>query len=225
MKPRIVLAESPLPGGGTLSLLEHDGRHYLQSEGIQVAGPGTRASERELARIACAPFRSARQPKIWISGLALGELLAGVVENLPQKRGIFIVAEAMEALAGWQREYFPQGPFAEDPRVQWVRDAGPKPLQEAAGSLHAVLFHADTTPVPAGGKPLYESERWLATVHAALQDGGLLGIASSRPLPGLERLLGRAGFEVARHEVDAAPNARRPRLHSVWLGRKGKSAE
>ena len=35
----------------------------------------------------------------------------------------------------------------------------------------------------------------------------------------------RAGFEVVRHELDASPNARRPRRHFLWLARKGKSGE
>jgi hypothetical protein len=54
-----------------------------------------------------------------------------------------------------------------------------------------------------------------------LQPGGLLAIASARPLPQIERLLGRSGFETVRQEIDATPNARRPRRHFLWLARKG----
>ena len=64
-----------------------------------------------------------------------------------------------------------------------------------------------------------------AAAHGALQPGGLLAIASSRPVPDIERKLARAGFETARHEIDATPNARRPRRHFLWLARKGNSGD
>ena len=86
MKPRQTLAETTLPDGTVLGLHEHDGRRYLQHGGIQLAGPATRASEQELGRIACAPFRSVKEPKIWIAGLALGEVLTGVMEALSRTR-------------------------------------------------------------------------------------------------------------------------------------------
>ncbi|MDB6078608.1 MAG: hypothetical protein JWO82_2355 [Akkermansiaceae bacterium] len=221
MKPRITLAEVTLPSGEVLSLQEHDSRYYLQTGGVQIAGPATARTERELANIACAPCRSARQPKVWIAGLGLGELLAGVAETLQQKRGVFIVAEPQVELVKWQREFFPDSTFSKDPRVEVETDVSPAALHQYAGTLNAVLVHADTAPLTPRGKLLIDDARWIGAAYDALQPGGLLGIGCSRPIRDAERRMARAGFEVVRHEIDAIPNARRPRLHFVWLGRKG----
>lgn len=223
MKPRLILAETTLPDGTVLGLHEHDGRRYLQWGVTQLAGPATRASERELGRIACQPFRPVKQPKIWIAGLALGEVLAGVMETLPQKQATYLIAEPWPELVDWHRKFLPSNPTVTDPRVEILPDAGPAVFHGFQEELHAVLIHADTAPQAEGNRGLFEDRRWLAAVHGALQPGGLLGIASARPLPKIENLLARAGFETVRQEIDAAPNARRPRRHFLWLARKGKS--
>lgn len=223
MKPRVVIAETTLPDGTPLTLQEHDGRHYLLLAGEQTAGPATRVSEHEMARIACAPFRPARQPKVWLAGLGLGEALAGVAEAVPQKRATFYVAEPSEALPAWHREYFPDGVFATDKRVELRTDPGVGGLGEFDASLHAILVHADTAPLAAAGKAIFDDRRWLTAAYDALQPGGLLAIASSQRIPWIEKALTRAGFAVAFHEIDAVPKARRPRHHFLWLGRKGKA--
>ena len=225
MKPRLTLAEATLPDGTVIGLHEHDGRKYLQQGSVQLAGPVTRASERELGRIACQPFRPARQPMIWITGMGLGEILAGVMETLPQKKATYLIGEPWTMLPEWHRQFLPESPAVTDPRVQIVPRADATAFHEYQEALHAVLIHADTSPLDANGRSLFEDRRWLAAVHGALQPGGLLGIASSRPVPQIERNLARAGFEVVRHEIDASPNARRPRRHFLWLARKGKSGE
>jgi len=223
MKPRITLAEVTLPDGTVLGIHEHDGRRYLQHGANQVAGPATRVSERELGRIGCAPFKPVRQPKVWMVGLGLGEVLAGAMESLLQKRGTFYVAEAWPVVVQWHREFIPESPALTDSRVEILQDSGPTGLHGFDGELHAVLIHADTAPLSGKTRGLHEDTRWLAAAHGALQPGGLLAIASSRPVPDIERKLSRAGFETVRHEIDATPNARRPRRHFLWLARKGKS--
>lgn len=214
-----------MPDGSVLTLQEHDGRHYLQIGGAQVGGPAVKASGAELARLACAPFRPVRQPKIRIVGLGLGELLEAVAAELPQKKGHFTVAEPSASLVEWQRRFFPGGAFSNDPRVEHVDAADAPSFHGLEGSLHAVLLHADTAPTAPAGRFLFEDGRWLAAVHGALQTGGLLAIASSRPVADLDRKLFRSGFEVVRHELNASPKARRPRPHLLWLCRKGKSGE
>ncbi|WP_193212719.1 hypothetical protein [Luteolibacter marinus] len=225
MKPRLTLAETTLPDGSVLGLHEHDGRRYLQLNGDQLAGPATRASERELGRIGCAPFRPVKQPKIWIAGLSLGEVLAGAMETLPQKRATFMVAEPWPVMKEWHRRFLPDSTCLGDPRVELLGDVGPVAFHGFEETLHAVLVHADTAPAGDHGKPLHEDPRWLASVHGALQPGGLLGIASARPIPQIERRLARAGFEIVRHEIDSSPNARRPKRHFLWLARKGKISD
>jgi len=221
MKPRTTLAETLLPDGSPLALQEHDGRHYLLVHGQQIAGPASLAAEEELAKLACAPFRPARQPKIWLCGLGLGQALAAVAAALPQKRATFHVAEPLADLPAWHRAHLPDSPI-KDPRVQLEPDPGPGGLIRHVDTLHAVILHWDASPTGARNRPWPDDRRWLAAAYESLQEGGLLAIAASRPVPQLTRRLQRAGFVVAEYQVPASPNAKKPRLQPIWLARKGK---
>ncbi len=223
MKPRLTLAQTELPDGTPLVLQEHDGQHYLLSRGQQLAGPATQAIENELARLACAPFRPARQPKVLVVGLALGHSLAGLTAALPQKRATFFVAEPVADLPAWHRTHLPASPFNHDPRIKLETDPGPSGLIQHAGTLHAILIHLDAAPAAEHNRPWTDDRRWLAAAYESLQTGGLLAIAASRPLPSLTRRLQRAGFDVAEHLAPVAPNARKTRLQPIWLARKGKA--
>lgn len=224
MKPRIILAETPLPEGGNLTLQEHDGRKSLLIHGQQICGPATRAAEEELARLACAPFRPARQPKLFFVGLALGHSLAAAAAELKQKRATFLVAEPLAALPEWHRSHLPESPLVTDPRVMLENDCGPAALIRQAGLLHAILLHLDASPAGPGNRPWVDDRRWLAAAYEALQPGGLLAIAGSRPVANLTRRLQRCGFEVAEFTVAASPNAKRSRMQPLWLARKGRAA-
>ena len=225
MKPRITLAETRLPDGTMLSLQEHDGRKSLLIHGQQICGPATRTAEEELARLASAPFRPARQPKIWLAGLGLGHALAAVAAELRQKRATFIVAEPLAALAEWHRQHLPDSPLLTDSRVVLEQDCGPAALIRHAGMLHAILLHLDASPTGPGNRPWVDDRRWVAAAYEALQAGGLLAIAGSRPVANLTRRLQRAGFEVAEFTVPASPEAKKSRLLPIWLARKGQAAD
>lgn len=224
MKPRINLAETRLPDGSTLTLQEHDGRKSLLIHGQQICGPATRAAEEELARLACAPFRPARQPKLFIVGLGLGHTLESVCTELKQKRGTFIVAEPLAALPDWHRQHLPESPLLTDPRCVLEDDCGPAALTRQAGLLHAILLHLDASPTGPRNRPWVDDRRWLSAAFEALQAGGLLAIAGSRYIASITRNLQRSGFDVAEFTVPAVPGAKKTRLLPIWLARKGKAA-
>jgi spermidine synthase len=219
MKPRITLAETLLADGSALALQEHDGRRYLLVHGQQIAGPATAAVEAELARLACAPFRPARQPKILVIGLGLGHALAAVAATLSQKRATLFVAEPLAELAEWHRQHIPDSPL-HDPRVQL--ETGPGGLGRHQGSLHAIIVHRDGCPLNNRQQPLTDDPRWLAQAYEALLTGGLLAIGASRPAREMTRRLQRVGFSVAEHLTTASPAAKKARLMPIWLARKGK---
>ena len=225
MKPRITLAETQLPDGSTLALQEHDGRKSLLIHGQQICGPATRAAEEELARLACAPFRPARQPSLFFIGLGLGHSLATASAELKQKRGTFIVAEPLAALPEWHRQHLPESPLLTDPRVVLESDCGPSGLIRHAGLLHAILLHLDAAPTGPRNRPWVDDRRWVSAAYEALQAGGLLAIAGSRHRTNLTRNLQRSGFEVAEFTVPASPDAKKTRLLPIWLARKGRAAE
>lgn len=224
MKPRITLAETGLPDGSVLTLQEHDGRKSLLVHGQQICGPSTRSAEEELARLACAPFRPARQPKIWLCGLGLGQTLAAVIKELPQKRGTFIVAEPMEALAEWHKEFIPDSPLS-DPRVQLETSCDSPSLTKLSGCLHAILMHLDASPLGPRNRPWVDERRWVSAAYEALQQGGLLAITGSKHVANLTRRLQGSGFEVAEFTIPSSLNAKRPRYLPIWLARKGKAAD
>ncbi|MFU8894299.1 MAG: hypothetical protein ACNA8L_11805 [Luteolibacter sp.] len=222
MKPRITLAEVGLPDGNILTLQSHDGRIAILSHGEQVCGPATRAGEEELGRLACAPFRPVRQPKIWIAGAGLGAIATTVTQELGQKRGTFIVAEPVPAILDWHRDHLPDSPLLKDERFIIESDAGVGGLHAHTGSLHAIIVHLDASPDGSDGRRLPENPRWLAAAYEALIDGGLLAVGGTRPLLGLFRKLRRQGFDVAEHSVPSSPLAKKPRMIPILLARKGR---
>jgi hypothetical protein len=225
MKPRITLAETLLPDGTTLTLQEHDSRKSLLIHGQQICGPGTRAAEEELARLACAPFRPARQPKLFFVGLGLGHSLAAAAAELKQKKGTFIVAEPLAELPGWHRQHIPDSPLLTDSRVLLENDCSAAALTRLAGTLHAILLHLDASPTGPRNRPWVDDRRWVSAAYEALQPGGLLAIAGSRMTPNLTRNLQRSGFEVAEFSIPASPDAKRSRFLPIWLARKGRAAD
>lgn len=225
MKPRLVLAETRLSDDSLLEWQEHDGRHYLSIAGQQIDGPNNEAVQRELAHLACAPFRPARQPKILIAGLGLGTLVDALTQNLLQKRATFIVTEPLAEIVTWNRKFIPEGVFATDARVKVESDATPSGIASHNGTLHAILTHLDTAPLYSPTKPWPEQARWLTAAYDALQPGGMLAIAGSRVVRNMSRNLQRAGFQVAEHEVPSSTKAKRPRLHPIWLARKSGKGE
>ncbi len=223
MKPRITLAAADMNDGTPLELQEHDGRRYLLVQGQQICGPATRATEEELAKLAAAPFRPARQPNIWMVGLGLGHMLSSIIRELPQKRATYHVAENRSDLVDWNRQFFPETPLS-DPRVVIEKDAGPDALNKQSGCLHAIMIHLDSAPLAAKQRLWVNDKRWLSATYEALQPGGLLAIASTRDIPNLTRNLEREGYEVVEHQVPAVPMAKKTRLVPIWLARKSRGA-
>jgi len=221
MKPRITLAAAEVKDGTPLELQEHDGRRYLLVQGQQICGPATRATEEELAKLAAAPFRPARQPNIWMVGLGLGHMLGAIIRELPQKRATYHVAESRTDLVDWNREFFPETPLS-DPRVVVEKDSGPDALNKQSGCLHAIMIHLDSAPLAAKQRLWVNDKRWLSATYEALQPGGLLAIASTRDIPNLTRNLEREGYEVVEHKVPAVPMAKKTRLVPIWLARKSR---
>jgi len=225
MKPRTTLAETRLPDGSPLILEEHDGRISLVTCGQQICGPSTRSAEQELARLACAPFRPVRQPKIWFTGLGLGHSLSTACSELKQRRATFLVVEPLTDIVSWHRAHIHDSPILTDQRILIETNCGPDGLRKHTGSLHAILIHLDASPLSPANRPWTDDRSWLTAAYDALQPGGLLAIAALRPVRGLSRRLHQAGFDVAEHSVPSSQQARRSRLHPVWLARKGNRGQ
>jgi spermidine synthase len=214
MKPRITLAEATLDDGSPLELQEHDGRRYLLVQGQQICGPATRAAEEELAKLAAAPFRPARQPRVWLIGLGLGHMLKSIMEQLPQKRALFTVAENREVLIDWNREFLTSvnGLLVDDPRVR-IHRRDVNDLIEKAGKdrYHAILLDVDNSPDPLvqkGNARLY-NRGGLERTKAALHSGGRVVFWSANPDKDFARSLERVFKNVQCIGAKAYPKAKR----------------
>lgn len=219
MKPRITLAETTLSDNSTLLLQEHDGRRSLLIHGQQICGPSTRASEEELAKLAAAPFRPARQPRVWLLGIGLGNMLSAIIRELPQKRATYTIAENRSDLVEWNERFFPETPL-KDHRVVLENDVGPGALNLQSGTLHAILIHLDSAPLGGRQKLLVNDKRWVSATYGALQPGGILAIAATQKMPNVSKNLEKEGYEVTEHLVPASAMAKKPRLLPIWIARK-----
>ncbi|MBK1835401.1 hypothetical protein [Roseibacillus ishigakijimensis] len=225
MKPQTILAETTTPEGEPLTLVSHDGHFHLQSRGAKLMTTFSHGSEEELARLACAPSRAARQPAVLVGGLGFGYTLAAATEALPQQGARFLVAEQSPAIVEWNqthlRELHPQ--LWEDDRIL----IEPVPVQqlmaENVDTFSAILLDVDNGPwafQDAGNEDLY-SLAGLERAKAALKTGGILGVWSVRPDKNFEKNLRKTGFEVSCEKVPATSKGKQNRFHTIWLARKG----
>jgi len=227
MKPRRIVESCPLSGNRTLELHEHDGRPTLHVHGEQVVDSRTAEAEAELVRLACAPFRPVRQPRIVIVGLGLGTILRAALDALPQKRAKFFVAEPVMPLIAWHRAGLAgldPGLLA-NPLVEFHAAEASDALHGFDLPPHAIILHLDAGAVLAHGPASAptDTRNWLVAARDVLRPGGLLAIGSLRPQRDLTRKLQKAGFDVAEPKVHGSSATRKPR--PLWLARKRESQQ
>ena len=225
MKPTVTLAETTTPQGNSLVLIEHDGEYYLQADGVQLESSFVHNAAAELARLTCAPFRSARQPRLLLAGLGLGYTLAAARAALTQRRAIFQVAEPVQDMPSWHRAHLANlhpGQL-DDPRLQIRIQGLATALKKPGDGFHAILLDAEAS-LPQDGvsdrKGLPHSS-FLNRAHSALKEGGLLGLRCSSDHSVLERRLRQAGFDLTHESVPASHKGKQKQHSTIWLARKG----
>ncbi len=226
MKPYIKLAETLTPEGEALELFQHDENYFISSNGQKLMTSLAHGSEEELARMACQPFRSAKQPKVLIGGLGMCFTLAAAVESLTQKGATFVVAELTEAILEWNQTHMKSmhPGLLDDPRVE-VRV---KPVQKIMGDANeeysAIMLDVDNGPSAFHGEDndsLYTLEG-IDLAKNALKNGGVLAVWSAYYDPKYTKLLRKAELDVSVVEVPAAHKGRKNRLHTIWIAKKGE---
>lgn len=225
MKPYKKIAETKTPEGESLELFEHDGNFFISSNGDRLMTSLAHGSEEELARIACQPFRPAKQPIVLIGGLGMGFTLAAAVESLPQKGATFVVAELTEAILDWNQTHLKHihPGLLDDPRVSVKLKPVQKIMAEANEVYSAIMLDVDNGPSAFHGEQndsLYTLEG-IHTAKNALKNGGILAVWSAYSDPKYTKLLRKAGLDVSVVEVPAAHKGRKNRLHTIWIAKKG----
>lgn len=225
MKHYNKLAETQTPEGESLELFEHDGEFFISSKGERLMTSIAYGSEEELARMACQPFRPARQPKVLIGGLGMCFTLSAAAESLPQGGAEFVVAELTEGIVEWNKTYLKglHPNLLEDQRIKIKISPVQKLIAQASKEYCAIMLDVDNGPSAFHGEEnesLYTIEGLLAA-KAALKDGGILAVWSAYPDKKFTKLVRKAGFDVSEVEVPASHRGRKRRMHTIWIARNG----
>lgn len=225
MKPKIKLAEAQTPEGETLELFEHDSDFFISVKGETLMSSVAYGSEQELGRMACQPFRAARQPIILVGGLGLGFTLKAVLESVSQSKAKIVVSEIIPEVVDWNKTFFDKfhPGLLDDIRVGIKLQPVQTIIAEQQDAFHTIILDVDNGPSAFSGEQnddLY-SASGLAKIYAALKSGGLLAVWSSYQDKNFTKRLRKAGFDTSFVEVPAAHKGRRRRMHTIWLARKG----
>lgn len=225
MKEYKKLAETLTPEGELLDLFEHDGEFFISSKGERLMTSIAYGSEKELARMACQPFRPARQPRVLIGGLGMCFTLSAAVESLPQQGAEFVVAELTQGVVEWNKTFLKglHPGLIDDSRVQIKISPVQKLIAEANQEYSAIMLDVDNGPSAFHGEnneSLYTIEG-LRAAKAALKEGGILAVWSAYPDKKFTKLVRKAGFDISEVEVPASHRGRKRRMHTIWLARNG----
>ena len=215
MKPLNKLGEQRMEDGSLWELWERDGELSLQHDGLPCASSFTYGSEETMAETATAPITRAAQPQIMIAGVGLGYGLAKAMDCIKREKAKFIVAEPVEAVLRWNREFSANKAVWEDSRVLPEVAHAADLCRKRTGSLHAILLrHVHS-----------RCELNMADAQAyfnALKGGSLLAITVARRDKRLESTLMRAGFEISTTPVPASSRGKQQRMHILVLARRGR---
>lgn len=215
MKPLNKLGERQMDDGSVWELWERDGELSLQRDGLPCASSFTHGSEDSMAEIAISPITRAGQPQIMVAGLGLGYGLAKAMECLPKEKARFIVAEPVEEIVAWNREFSANKAALADPRVTVEPATAADLCRKRTGSLHAILLRHSFA----------RCEMSLSEAQAyfnALKGGSLLAITLSKRDKRLEGTLGKAGFEISTSPVPVSSKGKQTRMHTLLLARRGR---
>lgn len=222
MKPHVKLAEAPAPGGGRLTLHEHDGTFCIRINGQILMDSSATASETLLGELAVDRPLAALNPapRILIGGLGLGYTLRRVLEGVgPYAR--VTVAELIPAVIDWNRAHLRSlnGALLDDPRVDLVSGDVVEIIRRApAASFDALLLDVDNGPVAmvqAANRGLY-SRAGIDSIAAALRGGGRAAIWSASRDDSFADRLAAGGFVVEPVPARTYPAQRRP-AHIIYV--------
>jgi spermidine synthase len=214
------LDAAPIPGGGTLKLLQRGESEFSITLGHnELMNSRLRGSEEALATLAAERLGQRPRPRFLIGGLGMGFTLRAALAVLPADAEI-IVAELIPQVVAWAR-----GPLAaifagclDDPRVS-IREGDVASLIRAGKSGYdAILLDVDNGPdglmVEANDR-LYDFAG-LAAAKSALRKGGVLAIWSAGPDRAFTERLRMSGFAVGEKKVRANASGGGAR-HVIWL--------
>lgn len=224
MKPRVKIAETRTPDGGTMALVQHDRDFLISINGQDLMLSRQHESELELARLGCRHLAENPAPHILIGGLGMGFTLREALDMLgPQSR--VVVAELVDAVVEWNREYLGvlNAHPLEDGRVALETGDILDIISGANSRFDAILLDVDNGPDPltdSGNRHIYRREG-LCACRRALCENGCLSVWSAKPGKPFEQLLMNCGFHVRRFRVPVYKGSR-SESRFVWVASESK---
>ena len=210
---------------GTLYLVECDGEYAIHVNGYELMSDGLHGSEDALADLACDRLSELSDARILVGGLGMGFTLAAALRRIGPG-GSATVAELMPAVVRWNRELVGRaaGHPLRDRRVTVHMGDVADLVHDPAHRWSGILLDVDNGPRaltrPENGW-LY-TEHGVRAAHAALIDGGMLGVWSAREDPALTDLLSETGFtvEVFGHTEAGRRSDDETCTHYLWMAQR-----
>jgi len=220
MKPREVIERTTTPDGETLELAREGGYFVLRLGGIPLMSSAAFGSEEAMAHHAAQALGTRKAAQVLIGGLGMGFTLRAALESFPADAKI-TVAELLPSLIAYNQGVL--GALAKHPlrdaRVHLFEGDVRVPMQKQRWD--AILLDIDNGPdafTVASNSDLY-SERGVASLAAALTDGGVSVIWSAYPSSRFERRLKQAGLECQTLQVRARGNVKKGSTHTLFVAR------
>jgi spermidine synthase len=206
-----------------LALTRRDTEYVILANGQSLMSSRMHGSEEAAATLACRHVRHLPEPHVLVGGLGMGFTLRAALDLLPAA-GTVTVAELVPAVIEWNRG--PLGSLAghplEDLRVRVETCDVAMTLRANRGRFNAIVLDVDNGPsafTASSNAALYDNQG-LAAARAALAEGGMLSVWSSREDRKFEQRLRYAGFDVQVERVRARLKKGGPR-HVIFLGYAG----
>ncbi|MEO8592434.1 MAG: hypothetical protein ABI759_03860 [Candidatus Solibacter sp.] len=218
MKQWTTVAQAQTPGGGCLSLHEHDGEYLIKVDGVPLMSTRQHTSEELLAQRACAHLGRVRGASVLIGGLGFGFTLRAALAALPGDSRIE-VAELMSAVIAWNRDaQLPLGCDAlADSRVVVTQGDVGEIIRDSRGAFDAIIMDVDNGPsaLSSGSNARLYDAAGLRATYGALRSGGCAAYWSVAPDAAFERRLAQCGFRV---EVEVCrAHGRSGRRHTLFV--------
>ncbi len=214
VKPRIKIAQTTLPSGGTMSLYEHDGAYSISMAGQELMHSKASASEFLMGQIGVENLDPEADSKVLIGGLGLGFTLRSVLESVDPWVEVDLV-ELIPEVIQWNKDHLfdLNGSLLEDPRVRILtKDVNDVIRGSDPASYDAILMDVDNGPVAmvAGSNSSLYSRSGVKAIKRALKPSARAVFWSAGPDQKFDFLLKQIGFNVRVVRAKVHPNAKRP---------------
>jgi len=225
MLPLETLARHQTAHGDEISLDQRGSTIYYRHNQDAILASNALDAGLVMAELVCHPVRSARQPKILITSRGLGELTAGVLNVIIQKRGQIVIHDADPVYAQWQKEYladlYPEQ--IDDKRVVSTQTPLPELLESAEDGWHGIVVDLDSLAATnPKALPLFTTARGLAQCAANLREGSLIGVVAAEYDKKLFNLMGDANLKPTTDLLPVTAKARRSKMQKIILAQRGE---